>query len=230
MTAGELFLRDVIDIPESVRAGDFTVELSGGFVDTRARIAEYVVTEQLRQAFGAALGIVRAAVRAAVRTGSSHAAYLHGSFGSGKSHAVPAAAGLLLLWSRGYVEPVVPPPQPRHIVAQQVLALCLQNGTVGRALWHREWNGLAPFDRSADPIIGFLLAEGFLEQDGELLFIGPQAEAKFGRRHFLAMTAVFTAPPQFTVLSGRHEIGRTDSALLVEKVDGPRLLLLAGRS
>jgi ATP-dependent Lhr-like helicase len=44
------------------------------------------------------------------------------------------------------------------------------------------------------------------------------------------MTAVFTAPPQFTVLDGRREIGRTDPALLTEKVEGPRLLLLAGRS
>lgn len=144
--------------------------------------------------------------------------------------AAVAAAGLLLLWGRGYVEPVIPPPQPRHIVAQQVLALCLQEHKVGRALWPSAWNGLAPFDRSADPIVRHLLAEGFLEADGELLFIGPAAEARFGRRHFMEMTAVFTAPPQFTVLSGRQEIGRTDPALLTEKVDGPRLLLLAGRS
>ncbi|MGH4016923.1 MAG: PglY protein, partial [Pseudonocardiaceae bacterium] len=82
MTAGELFLRDVLDIPESVHAGDFKVELSGGFRDTQARVDEYVVTDQLRQAFGRALGVVHAAVR----NDSSYAAYLHGSFGSGKSH------------------------------------------------------------------------------------------------------------------------------------------------
>jgi ATP-dependent helicase Lhr and Lhr-like helicase len=144
--------------------------------------------------------------------------------------ALLSAAGLLLLWGRGYVEPVTAPPQPRHIVAQQLLALCLQEHKVGRRLWHQSWNGLAPFDRSAEPIMRHLLTEGFLEQDGELLFIGPQAEAKFGRRHFMGMTAVFTAPPQFTVLSGRQEIGRTDPALLTEKVAGPRFLLLAGRS
>jgi ATP-dependent helicase Lhr and Lhr-like helicase len=46
----------------------------------------------------------------------------------------------------------------------------------------------------------------------------------------MEMTAVFTAPPQFTVLSVRQEIGRTEPALLTEKVDGPRLLLLAGRT
>ncbi|KOG25166.1 MULTISPECIES: PglY protein [Streptomyces] len=82
MSTNELFLRDVIDIKEDVHAGDFKVELTGGFTETAARVAEYVVTDQLKLAFGKALGIVRAAVRG----GNSHAAYLHGSFGSGKSH------------------------------------------------------------------------------------------------------------------------------------------------
>lgn len=140
------------------------------------------------------------------------------------------AAALLELWGRGYVEPVEPPPQPRHIVAQQVLALCLQRNTIGSRLWTEEWNGLAPFDRSAEPIVRFLVSEGYLDQDGELLFIGPEAEKRFGHRHFMDMTSVFTAPPQFTVLEGRREIGQTDPVLLTERVDGPRLLLLGGRS
>jgi ATP-dependent Lhr-like helicase len=140
------------------------------------------------------------------------------------------AAGLLLLWSKGFVEPVTAPPQPRHIVAQQLLALTLQENRIGDRLWTEGWNGLPPFDRGAEPILRHLVDEGFLERDGELLFIGPEAEKRFGRRHFMDMTAVFTAPPQFTVLHGRREIGRTDPALLTEKVDGPRLLLLGGRN
>ena len=80
----ETFLRDVLTLPESVHAGDFKVELSGGFTDqeTAARVREYVVTDQLRKAFSRALSVVRAAVR----DGTPQAAYLHGSFGSGKSH------------------------------------------------------------------------------------------------------------------------------------------------
>lgn len=70
------------------------------------------------------------------------------------------AAGLLRLWGTGYVEPIVAPPEPRHIVAQQLLARCLQDAAVGRDLWPQEWNGLAPFDRSAEPIVAHLLAEG----------------------------------------------------------------------
>ncbi len=41
---------------------------------------------------------------------------------------------------------------------------------------------------------------------------------------------MFTAAPEFTVLCGRDEIGRTDPVLLTDPVEGPRLLLLAGRS
>jgi ATP-dependent helicase Lhr and Lhr-like helicase len=140
------------------------------------------------------------------------------------------AAGLLHLWGQGYVEPVTPPPDPRHIIAQQILALCLQEHRIGSQLWPQAWNGLAPFDRSAEPIMRHLIDNGFLDRDGELLFVGPTAEQRFGHRHFMGMTAAFTASPQFTVLAGRQEIGRTDPMLLTEKIDGPRLLLLGGRS
>lgn len=140
------------------------------------------------------------------------------------------AAALLLKWSQGWVEPVVAPPEPRHIVAQQLLALCLQEHRVGEHLWQEWWNGLGPFGTSAEPIVRHLVEQGYLDSDGGLLFIGPEAERRFGHRHFMNLTAVFTAPPQFTVLQGRAEIGRTDPSLLTERVDGPRRLLLAGRS
>ncbi|WP_406045508.1 DEAD/DEAH box helicase [Micromonospora sp. NBC_00898] len=160
------------------------------------------------------------------RPGSSRNCLFLALDGDGLLH----AAGLLKLWSEGWVEAVVPPPEPRHIVAQQVLALTLQQHRVGDQLWPEEWNGLAPFDKSADVIVRHLVEQGYLDSDSGMLFIGPEAELRFGRRHFMDMLAVFTAPPQFTVLSGRTEIGRTDPALLTAKVEGPRLLLLAGRS
>ena len=139
-------------------------------------------------------------------------------------------AGLLVLWGRGFVEPVVPPPDPRHIVAQQILALCLQEHRVGENLLAQWWNGLGPFGPSARPILAHLVREGYLDSDGGMLFIGPEAEKRFGRRHFMELTTAFTVMPQFTVLNGREEIGRTDPALLTAKIDGPRLLLLAGHS
>ncbi|MET7726004.1 DEAD/DEAH box helicase [Streptomyces mirabilis] len=140
------------------------------------------------------------------------------------------AAALLLQWSRGWVEPVVPPPEPRHIVAQQILALCLQEHRIGDRLWQEWWGGLGPFGPAAEPIVRHLVSEGYLDQDGGMLFIGPEAERRFGHRHFMNLTAVFTAAPEFTVLNGRTEIGKTDPTLLTEECAGPRRLLLAGRS
>lgn len=140
------------------------------------------------------------------------------------------AAALLLLWGRGWVEPVVAPPEPRHIAAQQMLALCLQEHRAGDQTWAQWWNGLAPFDRSADPILRYLIDQGYLDSDTGMLFIGPEAERRFGHRHFMAMTAVFTGAPEFTVLVGRDELGRIDPALLTEEIQGDRRLLLNGRS
>ncbi|MFI6131903.1 DEAD/DEAH box helicase [Micromonospora sp. NPDC051141] len=140
------------------------------------------------------------------------------------------AAALLSLWGHGWVEPIHPPPEPRHIVAQQMLALCLQEGRVGDRLWPLAWNGLPPFDRSAQPVVRHLVEQGYLDSDGGLLFIGPEAERRFGRRHFMELTAVFTGPPEFAVFQGRQELGRIDPSLLTEEVRGDRRLLLGGRS
>jgi ATP-dependent Lhr-like helicase len=139
------------------------------------------------------------------------------------------SAGLLLAWSRGFVEPVAAPPEPRHIVAQQLLALCLQEGRVGMRTW-QEWLPLPELSVGTRPIASYLIEQGYLDADDEMLFIGPEAERRFGHRHFMSLMAVFTAPPEFTVLHGRDEIGRTDPSLLADRVAGPRLLLLGGRS
>lgn len=141
-----------------------------------------------------------------------------------------ASAALLLQWSRHWVEPVTPPPEPRHLIAQQLLALCLQEHRVGDNLWQEWWGGIGLFGPGAAPVVRHLVERGYLDQDAGMLFIGPEAEQRYGHRHFMNLTAVFTAPPEFTVLNGRHEIGRTDPDLLTEEVQGPRRLLLAGRS
>ncbi|MFE1468596.1 DEAD/DEAH box helicase [Nocardiopsis dassonvillei] len=164
------------------------------------------------------------------RTGRRRGSTRNCLFLATSQEALLHAAGLLLLWGEGWVEPVTAPPEPRHLVAQQLLALVLQKHRVGDRLWPQEWNGLAPFDRSAAPILRTMVEQGFLDSDGGMLFVGPEAERRFGRRHFIELTASFTAPPQFTVLSGRQEIGQTDTSVLTEEREGPRLLLLGGRS
>ncbi|GAA3473660.1 phage resistance protein [Nonomuraea roseola] len=77
-------LSDLIEIPERVTSGDYVLTISDG-VDERFKdvtIRDYVVTEQLAASFDKALGLIQEAVERR----RSHAAYLDGSFGSGKSH------------------------------------------------------------------------------------------------------------------------------------------------
>lgn len=75
-------LRDLIKIPERVHRGDFVMSLAKGVTEADATLAHYVVTPQLARAFDNALGFVASAVK----ENKSKAAYLDGSFGSGKSH------------------------------------------------------------------------------------------------------------------------------------------------
>ncbi|MFE6920750.1 DEAD/DEAH box helicase [Nocardia sp. NPDC057663] len=138
--------------------------------------------------------------------------------------------GMLHCWARGWVEPVVPPPEPRHIAAQQLLALCLQERRLSFDSRDRWWGPLPVFDGSAQSILEHLVAEHFLERDGDLLIIGPEAERRFGHRYFSDLTAVFSAPPEFTVLVGNEEIGTVGTTLLAERREGDLVLLLAGRS
>ena len=144
------------------------------------------------------------------------------------------ASGLLRLWLDGYVEPVVPPPEPFHIFAQQLLALALQEGRIGRATW-REWLGEMPAFRAMarehlDDIIEFMLARGIMHDDEGLMSVGIEGELAFGRRHFMELMSVFTGEPLFSVHHGRTELGLVHPLSFQVRPDGPVVLLLAGRS
>src|SRR3954466_2808274 len=73
------------------------------------------------------------------------------------------AAGLVDLWAAGFVEPAVPPPEPLHILAQQLLALALQERGIGRSEW-LDWVRAVPPFRAAgrdtvDRIIAGMIAK-----------------------------------------------------------------------
>ena len=139
-------------------------------------------------------------------------------------------AGLLSLWRDEFVEPAQAPPSPRHIAAQQILALCLQEGQIGESVWREWWDGLPVFDDTASAIARWLVDTGHLDCDSGMFFIGPEAERRYGRRNFMELLATFTAAPEFVVLHGRQEVGGADPLMLMRKIDGPRVLALGGRS
>ena len=75
-------IRELIEVPERVHKGDFVLRLSEGVEHPAETLSQYVVTEQLRGCFQRALELVQRALEGRRSMG----AYLHGSFGSGKSH------------------------------------------------------------------------------------------------------------------------------------------------
>jgi hypothetical protein len=84
-------INEIFEIPERVHQGDFVLKLSEGLSRAEETLRSYVVTPQLERAFDAALALIQAGVE----SNSSKGAYLHGSFGSGKSHFM-AVLSLLL--------------------------------------------------------------------------------------------------------------------------------------
>lgn len=86
-------LRDVIEIKESISTSDFVLQLSEATSSEGAEHAlrDYVVTERLLENFDEALGLIKSSLDGH----TSKAAYLHGSFGSGKSHFMAVLHALL---------------------------------------------------------------------------------------------------------------------------------------
>jgi hypothetical protein len=75
-------IQDLIHIPDRVQKGDFVLRLTEGVTRADDTLRDYVITPELETCFNSALIFIRSALQAK----SSRASYLHGSFGSGKSH------------------------------------------------------------------------------------------------------------------------------------------------
>ncbi|MDN4479712.1 DUF6079 family protein [Demequina muriae] len=86
-------LKDVIDIPTRTGAEDYVLRLTEGVSEDRLAqtVNDYVVTDDLTDAFDRALALVADSLR----TRNSRAAFLAGSFGSGKSHFMAVLHALL---------------------------------------------------------------------------------------------------------------------------------------
>lgn len=144
------------------------------------------------------------------------------------------AAALIELWQRGYVEPVQAPPCPYHILAQQLMALILQERGIGQSQWFQWVQSVPGFaDMAADRIaelVEYMIAKGILWSDDGILAFAPEGENTFGRRNFMDILSVFTSPPLFKVMSGQKELGNVHESTFYRKEEGPAILVLSGRS
>lgn len=141
------------------------------------------------------------------------------------------AAAIVQLWREGFVEPVRAPALPYHVLAQQVLALTLQGGACAL---HGVGTWLSGLVRTAgitaqdlDALIAFMLEEGILFEDGGILSVGLEGEARYGQKNFLEIFSVFMSPPLFDVYHGRRALGRVHENSFRQST--PMLISLGGR-
>ncbi len=161
-------LKELINIPERVHQGDFVLKLSEGVSHAEQTLRDYVVTPQLVDAFGNALGFIQQAVQ----TGGSKAAYLHGSFGSGKSHFMAVLNVLLAGNTQARAIPELAELVAHHGWTQGRKFLLVPYHMVGaRDMETAILGQYAEFVRKKHPeapVPGFYLAEGLFKDASEL--------------------------------------------------------------
>lgn len=149
------------------------------------------------------------------------------------------AAALIHLWESGYIEPIIPPALPYHLLAQQVMALALQTGGLRRDDWKR-WLAHVPGMVSlpvdaVEQLFDHMITSRIFRDDNGLLWFDEHGEKTFGRKHFLELVSVFTSQPLLDVLHGRSSLAQLDQ--LTFSIDNgaaiqkgrPTILTLGGR-
>ncbi len=164
------------------------------------------------------------------RTGLSRRDHQNCSFLATDDEALLKAAGIVSLWESDYVEPIEPPRRPMHIMAQQIMALALQERGIGRSDWFAWIVGVQGFRKTSEiersSLVDWMVAQDILFDDSGLLWFGKKGETKYGRKNFLEIMSVFVSPPVVSVLHGRQELGYVDETSFLGKSDGPRVLLI----
>jgi ATP-dependent Lhr-like helicase len=144
------------------------------------------------------------------------------------------ASAIVRLWREDFVEPINPPVTPWHLVAQQAIALILQNRGLERARLESQLTDIF-FDLDSNKIsqiIGTMLSRSILWEDkgiGGLVGLGETGEHEFGRRHFEAIVSTFNSPLLLTVLHGQRELGFVDPMSIRTSDESAPTLILAGR-
>lgn len=139
------------------------------------------------------------------------------------------ALALCRLLSQGYTEPVQPPADPWHIVAQQAMALVMERTPVGRGEIADALGCAFPeLDRTQiAALLNHLIATDVLAAPDDLMAIGTRGEREFGARNFLELLSSFTTPALLAVRYGSQELGHVDP-VSVQSGDSPTVLLLGG--
>jgi ATP-dependent helicase Lhr and Lhr-like helicase len=145
------------------------------------------------------------------------------------------ASAIIEMARSGWVENVSPSRRTWHILIHQLMAMCLQHGSVTRL---SAWNviagaySLSNINRDEyEQLIDHLVREAILYEESGRLSMGVKAESVFGRKNFMEIYSVFTSPEQFTVMTvTEHELGTLQNDFVEKLLEGETTFLLAGRA
>lgn len=144
------------------------------------------------------------------------------------------ALALIRLALDRWVEPLVAPPQPVNLVAQQLLARVLAEGRVGRSNWPGAFSSVRA-QADLDPalpveVLEHMVARSVLVEDAGIVAIGQVGEQEYGRRNFMDVTSLFLTEPLLAVRWGQRELGSVDPSSLASREDSRPTILLSGRA
>lgn len=144
------------------------------------------------------------------------------------------SAALLRLYKSGFVEPVRPRRYAAHLLAHQVMALCIQEEGVPESDWWgwvsqaTPFSGMTPEDRQE--LLEHMLAADILFRDGGRLGLGRMGEKLYGARNFTELYAVFSSPSVLRVLWGQEEVGTIDAYFAEQETPEKLVFTLGARS
>ena len=169
------------------------------------------------------------------RTGRRSGQVANTTFFCETTEGVLQAIALVELARRGWVESVAIDERCWPVLIHQLLALALAgNGVTLERAWEHlsripDFRGIRRDEFEA--LIQWMLSDGGLREASGRLVLGPKAERRFGRRHFMALFAVFESPQSYTVETASGQpLGVLNQAFVDRLVEGVSSFLLGGRA
>ncbi len=170
------------------------------------------------------------------RTGRRPGTQAEMDFLCGEEMALVRAAALVNLARRGWIEPVQPDQRAVHVLAHQTLAHALQFYGVRSAKVWTLLEKAQPFSlisrEDFEHLVEHLVEQGVLSSIDGLLIIGPEGEARYGRKNFLDLYSVFETPQEVRVLTTDRLVVGTLQTWFVQQVSEGEdfVFALAGRT
>jgi ATP-dependent helicase Lhr and Lhr-like helicase len=142
-------------------------------------------------------------------------------------------AACVNLGLQGNSESILFPKKAFHILAHQIICLCLQKmGTTAEAIWQilsKASCFTQIMQEEFDELIEHMIKEDYLRRiNGNILLVGNKTENEFLRANWKRLFAIFDTGPMYNVVDGKKVIGTLDSGF-ARFQELPFVFVLAGQ-